>query len=318
MNGGLKPPYRILLDGTFLVACIRQKLSSTIQDRLKRILQGEQLSLYTTRSVLDELESLQQQQEERQKGGTGSETDHFIFNQARQLGLDECEILETSSIPKISNGSKNKKNGKTIKTNSTKEKEEVDDSHLITKLGKAGSDIYKLAITKSQQQQHEQNPHSSTKQYFIATQDDTLCNELRRVQCTPLIRISRAVLILESPSEAIKKMASHAENNKLKSAGGTMTYEEREYVNKVKILDQKARKRKREEETIQKIRMENNVLGSEPGHGNGGIGSVLGTIGRKKKKAKEPNPLSCKKRAIHLNKNTSQTDGKKKRRRNKK
>ena len=281
LNGGIKPPFRVLLDGTFLVASVRQKLS--LQERLKRVLQGEKMTLYTTRSVLDELHSLL-------NNNSNKDNESSPFAQARQLGLDECTILESDSIPDT--------------VVCRKKNHTVDVKHneiLFNKLGNAGADIYKLA---SNSQQH-------TKKYIIATQDESLSNELRKIPCTPIIRISRAVLILEAPSVSVKKQANRDENKKLISAGGTITAEEQGYITKVKQHERKLRKRKREEDEqrLKKNRMK--MMGSEPGR-------IDFTNGRKKRRAKEPNPLSCKKKSVkNATTSTNESASKKSRRRKK-
>lgn len=258
LNGGIKPPFKILLDGTFLVACIRQKLP--LQERLKRILQGEAMTLYTPRSVLEELASLS----ESSSGGEQSEMG-IIFTQARQLALDECTILDSDSSPSPPKDKENFVN------------------YVTANMGKVGAEIYKLAYCNS----HHPSP---SKKYFVATQDESLADAVRKLSSTPVIRISRSVLLLEAPSVAVKKQASMVENKKLSSAGGTMTTEEKDYLTKMRAHDRKQRKREREEDQKKKVKQDMKLLGSEQGRMD-----VLNG-GRRKTKAKEPNPLSCKKK----------------------
>ena len=84
---GLTAPYHIILDGTFLVAMLTQKVP--LRDRLDRTLQHGKFTLYVTRSALKELEKLADLAPQNKE----------IFQQARQWGLDETdEILEI--VPK--------------------------------------------------------------------------------------------------------------------------------------------------------------------------------------------------------------------------
>lgn len=84
---GLTAPYHIILDGTFIVAMLTQKVP--LRDRLDRTLQHGKFTLYVTRSALNELEVLAETAPKSKE----------IFLQARQWGLDESdEILE--NVPK--------------------------------------------------------------------------------------------------------------------------------------------------------------------------------------------------------------------------
>ncbi|KAL7476731.1 hypothetical protein ACHAW6_002570 [Cyclotella cf. meneghiniana] len=85
----IKSPYKILLDGTFLVASIRNKVPLT--ERFSKTLQNEPFSFFVTRSTLMELEVLS-----KRKGNNSEENNIFVT--ARQFGLDECEIIESDKI----------------------------------------------------------------------------------------------------------------------------------------------------------------------------------------------------------------------------
>ena len=81
INANLKAPYKIILDGNFLAATVQQKVP--LFDRLHKLLQGSEFQIHTTRSALDELDALPGE----------------MFQEARQFGLDECEIIERCYIP---------------------------------------------------------------------------------------------------------------------------------------------------------------------------------------------------------------------------
>jgi rRNA-processing protein FCF1 len=79
---GIHPPYVVILDGTFLLAAVLQKVP--LFERLERILQHNTFYLKVTRSCLDELKALAEHPSEKQEA----------LREARQWGLDECQILE--------------------------------------------------------------------------------------------------------------------------------------------------------------------------------------------------------------------------------
>jgi Uncharacterized proteins of PilT N-term./Vapc superfamily len=141
INGNIKPPYKIILDGNFIVAAIKQKLPIT--ERLQKLLQNESFNLYTIRSALDELNSIPGE----------------YFQQARQFGLDECEIIEREDIPSSMDSR--------IKNNSTKSSPNDDICALVQ--------------------------DGNTNGWFIVTQDEDLSDKLRGFVNVPQIRLARAV-----------------------------------------------------------------------------------------------------------------------------
>lgn len=241
----LKPPYKLLLDGTFLVTSIRNKVP--LYERFPKTLQQEAHTCYVTRSTLAELEKLSTSA----AAADSDETNNF-FAQARQYGLDECEIIENDKIPPAS--STNTKHTKALK-----------------EFSDASRDIFNLATEGGNNRQA----------YFVATQDDTLADALRAMPYVPLFRIGRAVLLLESPSSASRSYTGNLERKKLVSAGGLMTEEERKMVKDVNKKDNKKRKERMKEEQKKLEKRSRDEFG-------GGVNT------RRKKKAKGPNPLSCK------------------------
>jgi U3 small nucleolar RNA-associated protein 23 len=246
----LKSPYKILLDGTFLVAATRNKVP--LVERFSKILQHEQFTCYVTRSTLNELELLSQQRAKGKQSGDSDESNSVFFDQARQYGLDECEIIENCNTVANTN-------------------EKVVNKRAFRDFSEASRDIYCLATDGG----------NNGLAYFVATQDDVLSDALRGMPYVPLFRLGRAVLLLESPSSASRQFTGNLEQNKLKSAGGLMTSEERKIVDKVKKNDKRKRREllKEEQQKLEKRSREE-------------IGGCFNE--RKKKRAKGPNPLSCK------------------------
>jgi len=267
----LKPAYKVLLDGTFLVATIRNKVP--LHDRFAKILQNEDFKLYITRSTLVELETLTKKYASRAAAAAvfdakeESETNSInFFARARQFGLDECEIIEGDV--------------------DSQEDDNIDDDYVAKRnskkalaVGSSGSDDFSGASKDILQLAIKGGNNSNA--YFVATQDDALADALRAKPYVPIFRLGRAVLLLESPSSASRNATGTVEQGKLTSAGGTITAEERRLINTVKKKEQlKKRETMKEEQKILEKRSRDEY---------GGAFSM-----RKKKRAKGPNPLSCK------------------------
>mmetsp|Transcript_11407 Transcript_11407/g.18925 ORF Transcript_11407/g.18925 Transcript_11407/m.18925 type:complete len:283 (-) Transcript_11407:70-918(-) len=239
---GIAAPYQVLLDGTFLVAMLAQKVP--LRDRLDRTLQHQAYTLLVTRSSLDELETLAQQQSSSNDDDDDNEKKQ-LFAQARQWGFDYCDSILEEEPKKSSDNKKTKKNN---------DSQNSDDNPL----GAAGSEMLHLVRSK---------PH-----YFVASQDETLLDVLRFTGTTPLIRLSRGVLLLENPSKAQQSRAKSKEKSKWFGSGVATGEQERQLV-------QHAKQTQRREQ--QEQQQGNDQSTQQKRHG---------------KKAKGPNPLSCKKK----------------------
>jgi len=266
LNAGIQSPYKVILDGNFLVAAIRQKVP--LYERLGKTLQKTDFTFYVTRSALDELASL-----------PGD-----LFQQARQFGLNECEIIERFAIP----GKKKKENNKVDDKDDTEEGEGESSS---SSLGEPGDDIRHL-VTEG----------NNRRGYLIGTQDEALSGVLRGLPYVPQLRLSRGVLLLEAPSAASRRQATSQERSKMMSGGGLATKEEKEMVAAVREKDRAVRKRKSEE--------------ARKAAAAGGAGSN-DYDRRMKKKAKGPNPLSCRKSGKGSGGGDDGAGGEKKKRRRK-
>jgi U3 small nucleolar RNA-associated protein 23 len=154
------------------------------------------------------------------------------------------------------------------------------------KLSAAGQDLLCLVASKSAGEQGKQK-------YFVASQDETLLDVVRNLGSVPVIRLQRgSVLLLESPSKVASQQDSREERQKW-SGKGSVTAQEKKLVDCVK--EQERRERRKEIDTI---------------------GSTA-TSGRRKQKAKGPNPLSAKKKRTGSNA-SGQSEPARKRRRTKK
>ena len=173
------------------------------------------------------------------------QSDKEVFQQARQWGLDHADnILEEADFPQQS-------------TNATNDV-----------LGGPGKEI--LALIQSEPK------------YFVCSQDEALLDVLRSIGKTPLIRLSRGVLLLENPSKSSQNRASSQEKAKWSVKGSVQDHEK-------KLVDVVKDSQRRERRQAQRTQDE-------------------GMQYRSKGKAKGPNPLSCKKkRPVNANANSEPT-----------
>ena len=217
---GIKPPYHILLDGTFLVAVVKYKFP--LHERLDKLLQHASFTLYTTFSCIHELTQLLQQQanQDQEKAQVLETTLQWIKK--------ECTRLE--HIPDLEQ--------------STKDKLNKSYPDLQQTLSHAGFDILKLAL--QQQHQHQQQHHHHHK-YFVACHDETVMDALRQSGGVPCIRLARgSVLLLEHPSKSGQLQDSHAE--KKKWTGGTIREEERQLVSIAKEESKQQRQQQQQQQ----------------------------------------------------------------------
>lgn len=249
---GIKPPFHILLDGTFLVALVKYNLP--LMDRLDRLLQHSPFQLVVTQSSLDELERLAKEVV-AQKG---------LFEEAQQWAQKNCARV----LPKHEEHSKEGNN--------------------LEKLGLTGKDIWNWAApaTAKNDQTKQQSSTSSKPEerhkYFVASQDEDLLDALRSMGGVPIIRLARgSVLLLEQPSKSATAQAGKQEKSKWT---GSVSEPEKRLVQAV-VEHERSERQKQQ--------------------------SSMARPMRRKRKAKEPNPLSCKKKVSDVGEN----EGKKKRRR---
>jgi len=267
----LKPPYKILLDGTFLVSSIRNKVP--LFERFAKTLQNELFTCYVARSTLAELDKLSKSAAAATSDSNDDDEHNNLFAQARQFGLDECEIIEPDKIPTSpdNNNNNNNNNNNTTTNSKSNNNSKRNNNRAFRDFSEASTDVFNLATEGG----------NNSLSYFVATQDDALADALRAMPYVPLFRLGRAVLLLESPSSASRSYTGSNEREKLASAGGLMTAEEREMVKAVNRKDRKKRK--------EVMREEQKRLEKRTREEFGGGFNV-----RRKKKAKGPNPLSCK------------------------
>jgi len=131
-------------------------------------------------------------------------------------------------------------------------------------------------IKKRSRQSIEATPKTK---YFVASQDEELLDVLRGNGCVPVIRLARgSVLLLEQPSKVASVQASQEERKKWTVAGSVS---EQERILVATVRDQQRQQQQQK--------------------------APLSMPRRQHKKAKGPNPLSCKRKKDEKTTNSSGT-----------
>jgi U3 small nucleolar RNA-associated protein 23 len=232
INANIKPPYKVLVDGNFIVTALRQKVP--VRDRISKVLQNQLFDLFVCRSILDELSKIPGE----------------VNQQARQWGLDECKIIEQKSIPPLNHdhAKPSAADGKissdpSTTSDSAKKRKRGDDEK--TKLFSESRDHIHRLVSECEDGIHNR------KGFLVATQDENLSDKLRNLPNIPILHLSRGVLLLEAPSAISRQVSLQEEKGKQQTGGGTMTEHEKEILRRMKDKE----RRKREEE-----RSKNNAL----------------------------------------------------------
>lgn len=318
---GVKPPYHVVLDGTFVVAVCKYKVP--LQERLEKLLhchhqnqhahnsgihggnnnaQSMMIHLYVCSSTIAELQALLEQ-----SVSAANNAEHAdIFREAIQWCSVHCqEVHQTDDKTAAAEASSNKK-----RINSR-------DTCAPATLSVAAADVLKLVTTSAAVNSSSNSSSSATgtaiattatnashtttsateesnitttnshhpngnrrRCYFCASQDEELLDRLRHNVATaavPIIRLARgSVLLLEQPSKFAAR--SDVQNERHKWRAGVTNESERKLVDLVKT-----QQRQRQQQQQQKQKQK------QPADSRAAT--------RKPKKAKGPNPLSCKKRS---------------------
>mmetsp|Transcript_1883 Transcript_1883/g.2921 ORF Transcript_1883/g.2921 Transcript_1883/m.2921 type:complete len:291 (+) Transcript_1883:94-966(+) len=205
LHAGIRPPYKVLLDGNFLAAAVRQKFS--LNERIEKVLQGKCI-LYVTRAALDELGQL-----------PGP-----IFEQARRLGLDECAIIENESLP----------NDACVRDTAEILVDQASNMAATISASEAIRRLLTTTIISDKKSDGGSSSQNNPRKFFLATQDTELAEQIRsRAPNVPILRISQSVLLLEAPSSSSKRSAANEERSK-QAAGTMMTSQELEMVQEMK------------------------------------------------------------------------------------
>jgi len=162
------------------------------------------------------------------------------------------------------------------------EKDDIPDGDLSEFIGDnddlspPGRDVVSLITAKAQ--------------YFVCSQDEVLLDVLRNLGTAPLMRISRGVFLMENPSKSSQKKQKYEEGAKW-TVAGTLQDQEKNLVSLVKE-NQRREREKSQHQSQERFDQQ------RPRY----------------KKAKGPNPLSCKKKKREDTTSKQQSDGSEKKR----
>jgi rRNA-processing protein FCF1 len=282
---GLKPPYHILLDATFVAALFTQKILP-VKPRLDRILQtatpntehsthsnsssshhhhhhsppGESFNKYfITQAALDELREIQE----------GLQAKKHIkaeaFLEALEWVRKECIVLKQSNND---NDGDDDKEG---------EQEEEDARKSSSSSSSSSSLSTPAQFELLRRIQENELP------YIVASQDEALLHKLRKMGTVPIVRVANnnTVLLLEHPSKQSQSQSKGMERQKWRHS---LPEAEKALVNLVRKENRAAA------ETAKKVENTNTT-------GSMNRGQQQAPPNRQKmKKAKGPNPLSCKRK----------------------
>lgn len=203
---GLIAPFDVILDANFIYHAIKYKID--IFDRMKALLQNNEVRFYVTSSSIAELTSI---------GSKGQE--------ALQFANSMCELIDDSAVKRelaekqISDepaakkereeGQKGEKNGDNKKDKKKKNGDvssgDVLKAYLWSTYRAWLSNPLDTATTSSD---------NTTKKYMVATQDKALRNALGRIPGTPLFYLNNVSLVMEPVSNVSKDFNKQLEVNK--------------------------------------------------------------------------------------------------------
>jgi rRNA-processing protein FCF1 len=318
---GLQPPYHVLLDGTFVMACVKFNLISELKLRMTKLLQVKSesfLRLVTTQSVIDEIDQLlesvngseKSQKRRRLDAGpddAGCDSPHkepqspiyASLQTAKLFILHHCQTVSCKRVDPSMSESECKPVGSGSNKKRSRSDKDVtsSNSQQLESLSAAGRDIYDLVTSPE--------PSANRAIYIIATQDETLQDTLRNVgsrgstlgagdrgSCAsllgvPLVRLATrcgCVLLLEPPSSSATYNASQQEQQKWKASTKPVADDRQEPSSTLvqrSIMEQ-------ERILAAHVRRENLHQSQGNAHRPPPI--------RRNPKAKGPNPLSVKKK----------------------
>jgi len=158
-----------------------------------------------------------------------------VFVDARQFGLDECEVIEKANVDQGRSGGDD--------NNHNVGGSEVTPSHDIQSIVKDGN----------------------KDGYFVATQDKALSDTLRDMIYVPQMWLTKGgVLIFDTPSAASRKYAQREERVKQKTGGGTMTQEESDLIRRLRDESREKSNRNKSNEGGQGERKKRKAKGPNP------------------------------------------------------
>jgi rRNA-processing protein FCF1 len=269
---GLRPPYPVLVDGTFVVAFFSHKLP--MATRVERLLQTQALHWLTTRSVVEELATLANKTTDAEMSVVLRESHAWVQQHCRVVESGLASAAATQPLDTTTASAATDKGKNNNKKDAAKNKQE--------ELSDASRDM--LAVLKDcngiMAANSPSDPTSSSDDHdkvssplLLASQDEALLHAARQTGSVPVIRLARGtVLLLEQPSSVAQQHASAEERQKWTVRGSLQEQE--------KVLVHLVKQQERQQQKPQ-----------QQGDNSGG---PYARTSRYKRKAKGPNPLSCK------------------------
>lgn len=213
---GLKPPYWILLDATFVVAMFQQKILP-LRERVDRVLQTPNNVVHKfciAQVAVNEMTLIYEDLVSKEHPKAPS------FQQAIDWVRKECIVLksglESDEVPIPAEPKKENKNNKKRKKR------------------KAGD----ADLTPVQRALHH-HIENDEKPYVVASQDEVLLGRLRNMGTVPILRLAnQSVLILEQPS---KQSQSQDRGSEKKKWIDTLPESERALVDLVRSENKQAK-----------------------------------------------------------------------------
>jgi rRNA-processing protein FCF1 len=263
------PPYYVLLDGPFLATMIKFKLVDVLRERLSTLLSHcTDVRCCVLASTVQELERLHAANASNETiqaalqwcQNSNSTTNCTILSNTTTTS---CTSNHNAAIP-VSARAGNNDDDATTKTKQTKKKSPEEIPAAAVTVGAAVPPETVEGLSDAAKQLFDYVAHDP--RYFVASQDEDLLSSLRQNRHipVPIIRLSRTVLLLESPNYH-HQHNHHQGGSAAPNKGSELTPAEKELVGL--------------------IAAQQNQLSSS---------SSNSSTRRPPQKAKGPNPLSCK------------------------
>lgn len=216
---GLKQPYHVLLDGTFVVAFTQHNLP--MQERVERILQVNQSSLVfvTTESVFQEVSTLvEKSRDAEKKTALQQALDWMKQNCSKRIDEIPATSLEWAEATRGA------------------------EDHL-EELSAAGRDLLTVLTDCNGIHDNGDETEKVAPPLLVASQDESLLHLARRSGKVPVIRLARgSVLLLEQPSNVAQQSEQHAEREKW-TVRGSVQDQEKLLVDMVKQKERQEQRR---------------------------------------------------------------------------
>jgi U3 small nucleolar RNA-associated protein 23 len=272
LNYKIQPPYQVILDGNFIVQSFSYKLP--IIERVYKLLQQ---SFFHNKSNHEQSTNLVEKKLNDQSGGSAQ--------QSKKSGVEFYITRETIEELTLLNNAKSSNSSTNNVIFQQARQFGLDECKILEPKAKANNDQSSIENKPSSKKVTSHHPVDAstnsvlnhvlhdTNKFMVATQDTELAQILRSKPNIPLIYLSRGVLLLEGPSKASKHQSIETEKLKQEDGGVVRMGLEKEWIQRVNKGNKEA---------------DNN--NSRYQYGREHLNE------RRKRKAKGPNPLSCKKK----------------------